>query len=210
MERTKIGFVVGLRAEAALLRGFLVGVGGGTPEGAAAAAGRLVDEGANGLVSFGLSGGLRPLVAAGAVLVPDVVVEDSGRYVCDSGLVEWLGGRTCGLIAAMRGVVVTAADKAALYERTQAEAVDLESGAVGRVAAERGVGFAVLRAVCDTAEKNLPEAALVALDAAGGIGIFRVLGSVIRKPSQLPGLVGLARDAGLARRALAERVRGLK
>jgi adenosylhomocysteine nucleosidase len=209
MDSAKIGFVVGLRAEAALLRGFTVGVGGGTPEGAAAAAGRLVDEGVTGLVSFGLCGGLRPGLSAGAVVVPDAVVEGSRRYVCDPALVGWLGGRNCGLMAAEPGVVVTVGDKAALFERTQAEAVDLESGAVGRVALERGVGFAALRAVCDTAARNLPAAALVALDAGGGIGILRVLGSVIRGPGQVPGLLGLARDAAVARRALAERVGGL-
>jgi hypothetical protein len=35
-----------------------------------------------------------------------------------------------------------------------------------------------------------------------------VLGSVIRGPGQVPGLLGLARDAAVARRALAERVGG--
>jgi adenosylhomocysteine nucleosidase len=81
---------------------------------------------------------------------------------------------------------------------------------MARLAELRGVKFAVLRAVCDTAARDLPEAALVALNAKGGIGMARVAASVIRQPSQILGLVGLARDAGRARRALAGRVRGLR
>jgi adenosylhomocysteine nucleosidase len=85
--------------------------------------------------------------------------------------------------------------------------VDLESGAVARVALAHGLPFAVLRAVADPAERNLPPAALLALDGAGRIGILRVLGSVFGNPGQILGLLALARDAAAARRALVGRVR---
>jgi len=212
MERGKIGFVVGLRAEAALLRGrgFMVGVGGGTPEGARAAAAGLIDQGAAALISFGLAGGLNWALAAGHVLVPEMVVWGHSSFKCDQDLMGWLGGATSDKILAWHEIVATAEQKAALFRATGGQAVDLESGEVARLAELRGVKFAVLRAVCDTADRDLPEAALVALNARGGIGMVRVAGSVLRKPSQIPGLLGLARDAGVARRALVERVRGLR
>jgi adenosylhomocysteine nucleosidase len=106
-------------------------------------------------------------------------------------------------------VVVTAVEKATLFAATDADAVDLESGAVARVALAHGVPFAVLRAVADPAARNLPPAALIALDGGGRIGFLRVLGSVIGNPGQVPGLLALARDAAAARRALAGRVRTL-
>jgi adenosylhomocysteine nucleosidase len=211
MDRTRIGFVVGLTAEARLLRGcgFAIGVGGGAPAGAAVAAGRLVDDGAQALISFGLAGGLDPALPAGAVLVPDLIVEAGTSFVCDPGLVAWLG-RTGGALLAGESVAVTAADKAALFAQTGAAAIDLESGAVARVAAARGVNFAVLRAICDPAGRNLPPAALVALNQVGKIGFLRVLASVIREPSQIAGLLALARDAAAARAALAGRLQRLK
>jgi len=211
MERAKIGFVVGLRAEAALLRGqgFMVGVGGGTPQGARRAAAELVDSGAEALISFGLAGGLNGALAAGHVLVPEEVIWSDRRFRCDQDLLVWLGGKSADSILAAHDVAVSAVDKAALFRKTGAQAVDLESGEMARLADLRGVKFAVLRAVCDTADRDLPEAALVALSVTGSIGFARVAASVARKPSQVPGLVGLARDAGRARRALAERVRGL-
>ncbi len=207
----KIGFVVGLTAEAALLRGtrFLVEVGGGTPAGAEAAALRLVELGAERLVSFGLAGGLDAALSPGAVVVPRAVLEEGRVYDCDAGLLEWLGGANAGLMLGGLDVVANAADKGRLFAESGAAAVDLESGSVARVAAARGVRFAVLRAVADPASRDLPAAALIALNSGGKIGVLRVLGSVLREPAQVPGLLGLARDAGAARRALVGRVRGL-
>ena len=69
-----------------------------------------------------------------------------------------------------------------------------------------GLPFAVLRVICDPAERDLPPAALAALDASGAIGLARVVRSVIGRPGQLPALLRLAADAAAARRALARRV----
>jgi adenosylhomocysteine nucleosidase len=52
----------------------------------------------------------------------------------------------------------------------------------------------------------LPPAALAALDAAGTIGISRVLASILRDPGQLPNLVRLTRYAAMARAALRRHV----
>lgn len=212
MSGARIGFVVGLTAEARLLRGsgFLVGVGGGTPAGAADAALRLIGQGAAALVSFGLAGGLNLALLPGAVLVPKCVVEGDALLVCDPGLVAWLGGASLETMLAGAAIAATAAEKAALFAANGADAIDMESGAVARVAADRGLPFAVLRAVADPAGRDLPPAALLALDGGGRIGFLRVLGSVFGNPGQLPGLLALARDAAAARRALVGRLSSLR
>jgi adenosylhomocysteine nucleosidase len=211
MDRSRIGFVTGLTAEMALLKGtpYRAAAGGGTPEGAADAATRLIAEGAEALISFGLAGGLNPALAPGATLVPERVVEGGGSYVCDSALLVWLGGATCAALLAGVAIAVTAAEKAMLFTQTGADAIDLESGAVARIAAGAGIPFAVLRVVCDPAGRDLPPAALVALNAKGRIGGVRVLASVLRRPGQVAGLVRLAGDAAAARRALHARLRDL-
>ncbi len=211
VERARIGFVVGLTAEAALLSGsgFAIGVGGGWPAGAAAAAAKLIDDGAVALVSFGLAGGLQPGLAPGAVLVPRAVLTAEQRLNCDSALLEFLGGAETDTIYAGATIAAAVAEKAGLWALTGAAAVDLESGAVAQVAVARGVPFAVLRAVADPAGRDLPPAALLALDAAGRIKLGAVLASVARRPGQIAGLIGLAADAGRARRALQRRLRAL-
>jgi adenosylhomocysteine nucleosidase len=171
---------------------------------------RLITEGASALVSFGLAGGLRPGLAPGAVLVPGRVVEGDHAYECDPALVTMLGGATIGAMLAGKEIAVTAAAKAALFAASGADAIDLESGAVARVALANGLPFAVLRAVADPAERDLPPAALLALDGGGRISLLRVLGSVFGNPGQVSGLLALARDAAAARRALVGRLRTLR
>jgi adenosylhomocysteine nucleosidase len=212
MTRPAIGFVTGLTAEAKLLEktGFLVAAGGGWPEGAHRAAERLIGQGAEALVSFGLAGGLAPDAAPGALLVPDAVVEGVERYVCDPALIAFLGGSTGDTILAGTDIAATVAEKAALYGATRIGAVDLESGAVARVARAHGLPFAVLRAVADPATRTLPSAALVPLKPSGAIDLPRILRSVLANPAQIPALIGLAGDAGRARAALVARVKALK
>ena len=211
MERDKIGIITGLTAEAHWLReaGFMVQAGGGTPYGAQCAAEALVKAGAQGLVSFGLAGGLKPGLKPGSILVPPAVIEGNRTYICDFRLMEFLGGSTGVSILAGQKIAATAHEKALLYRRSHPAAIDLESGAVARVAAEKVLPFAVLRAVTDPAELDLPPAAMVALKDDGGVDLGKVLLAVLKQPRQIPGLIALGKDAKAARAALIARVKML-
>jgi adenosylhomocysteine nucleosidase len=206
----RVGVVVGLAAEARIARRlrWRVAIGGGTAPGAEAAARRLIDDGCDALVSFGLAGGLDPALRPGALVVPAaVILPDGKRCPTDPGLARLLGGASAQVVAGAGAIVANREDKRHLHGRTAAAATDLESGAVARVAAEYGVPFAVLRAICDPAERDLPPAAAGALDAHGAIAIGRLIGSIVARPAQLPALLALAADAAAARRALIARVR---
>ena len=184
-------------------------MGGGRAEGAAAAAQRLVERGVSGLVSFGLAGGLDPALVPGTVLAPAIVLLDAERWDADGALLLRLGGATPGALHGGGEVVASAAAKAALFARTGAVAVDLESAAVARAARRHGLPFAALRAVCDGAARDLPRAALVALDGAGRIGGLRVAWAAASRPWELADLIRLGGDAARARHALVTRVRGI-
>jgi adenosylhomocysteine nucleosidase len=200
--------VVGLRAEALLARrlGVPVVVGGGTAAGAEAAARRAVAAGATALVSFGLAGGLDPDLRPGTLVVPAAVLCGDQSFAADPALMQWLGGATTHRLLADDMPATDAETKRRLWRATGAATLDLESGAVVRVATAHGLPFAALRVICDPAERDLPPAALAALDASGAIGLARVVRSVIGRPGQLPALLRLAADAAAARRALARRV----
>ncbi len=205
----RLGIVVGLAAEARFARplGGTVAAGGGIAEGARAAAERLLADGAEALVSFGLAGGLDPALRPGAILVPEAVLAAGRVWPVDPALARRLGppdGRT---ILGGDRIVVTAAEKRRLHHATGAAAVDLESGAVAEAAHCAGRPFAVLRAICDPADRDLPPAALTALGAGGAIAVSRLLGSLLSRPGQLAGLLALARDAAAARRAMAVHLR---
>ncbi len=167
-------------------------------------------DGATALISVGLAGGLDPALSAGAVVVPEYVVEDGTRYRTDPALSAWLAGRPpAGGVCARPVAVATASDKAVIWAETGCTAVDLESGAVARAATRAGLPFAVLRVVCDPAGRNLPPAALAALDASGTIAPARIAASLAARPGQIGGLLRLATDAARARRALRRRLDAL-
>ncbi|MDE2318904.1 MAG: hypothetical protein KGK02_04305 [Rhodospirillales bacterium] len=211
MNRAKIGIVTGLKAEAQWLNkaGFMVRIGGGTPHGALDAAEALAQDGAEALISFGLAGGLRPGLKPGSILVPSVVIYGTRAYPCDYRLIEFLGGVTVGAILAGHKIAASTQAKALLYQRNHPAAIDLESGSVARIAKERKLPFAVLRAVADPAERALPPAALVALKEDGGLDIIRLMRSIARQPWQIPRLIAVGAEARAARQALLGRLEQL-
>jgi adenosylhomocysteine nucleosidase len=202
-----LGIITGLTAEAAIAAPLGRALaGGGTPEGAASIAARLADEGATALLSFGLAGGLWSGLAPGAALVPAGIRAGDELFATDTALNQWLGGTTGETLLAVHAIVATSAAKHAMRQRTGAAAVDMESGAVAVVARARRLPFAVLRVICDPAETDLPPAALVALNDRGAVGAMRVLGSLLRRPWQVPALIRLARYSFAARAVLVRQV----
>jgi len=180
----------------------LVGVGGGLPAGARTAAERLAEEGATALISFGLAGGLDPALMPGALLVPASVLFGGRRYHADPRTMNALSGIRVMSLLAGEAIVATAAEKGRLWQETGAAAVDLESGAVAEVAEERGIPFAMLRAVCDSGRRDLPRAAVDALDTRGRIAPMKMAGILARHPQEIIALIALGRDAARARKAL--------
>ena len=208
-----IGIVVGLVAEGRIARtlpgNIEVAIGGGTSDGARRAAERLLERGATALVSFGLAAGLMPGLAAGTILVPGRVIAERSEFRTDPALCAALGGQTPHDMLHSERVVPGVEQKRLLFEAHGCAALDMESGAVARAALADAKPFAVLRAICDPAERALPPAALIALEPGGGIAVGRVGGSLLRRPSQFGALWLLARDARAARAALLLRVRAI-
>jgi adenosylhomocysteine nucleosidase len=209
---TTPGFLVGFAAEAriAFPLGWPLAIGGGSAAGATLAVRQLIAAGATGVVSFGLAGGLDPALPAGTLIVADEVMSDGQLWPTDASLSARLGGATGHRCLGLDHVVVSAAEKHRLAGETHASVVDMESGAVAAAASASGVPFAVLRAICDPAARTLPPAALVGLDSAGRIAPARLARSILTHPQQIAALLGLARDAALARRSLKSRITAMQ
>lgn len=158
------------------------------------------------MISFGLAGGLHPALRAGSLVIPDVILSHDGHWPTHPPLAARLG-QVGGALFSGGSVVVTAAEKAALFARTGAAAVDLESAAVAEAAGRHALPFAVLRAICDPAHRSLPRAALVALDPQGKISTGAVAREAMKRPAEFAALIALGVDAARARRALTRRVK---
>ncbi len=194
--------MVGLEAEARIAAPLgIVEIGGGTAAGAEEAVLRLLRHGVDALLSFGLAGGLSPALCPGHLVVADAVLVDGVLLPTDAALATRFSRRRGVLLGAQAAIGSVPARHAA-HVATGAAAVDLESGAVAAAAHVANLPFAVVRAICDAWDRDLPSAATAALDSNGRIAVARVARDLLRHPRDVFALIGLAHDAALARRAL--------
>jgi len=88
--------------------------------------------------------------------------------------------------------ISTAASKLTAHRLTGALAADMESRAVYEVAAEAGLPFFCLRAVCDTADQTVPDTFLEMMDEQGNPRIGYLLAHFVRYPWLLRDIVRIA------------------
>ena len=171
-------------------------------------AAELRDQGAAALLSFGIAGGLDAGLRPGDLLLASAVVAPHEQTLgCDAawrravlGAAIAAGGPslTVAKLAASRTPVTSLAAKRDLRLRSEAAAVDMESLAVARVAAEAGLPFLILRAIADGADTALPGAVADAVDAQGRSRPWPVLLGLLRRPSETLPLLRLARQSEAA------------
>lgn len=148
------------------------------------------------IVSAGIAGALDPALRPG-----DVVIDGDATLVERLGVV--LPDARAGGIVGGDAPAASIAAKAMLAAASGAIAVDMESHIARRVADRRGLPFAAIRAIADTAAEALPPAALVGMAPDGGMALGAVLWSLLRQPRQLPALIATGRHADAGFRALA-------
>jgi len=209
-----LGILTGLRSEARCVSRYLapeaatIRLSGARAPGALKGADALLAAGATHLLSFGLAGGLDPALPAGTLLLPYQVLSERGEsWAVDAAWHAHLADRLDYAALPILGVDIPIASieaKAELRRRHQAAAIDMESHVLARAAAQAGLPFAAIRVICDGADAVLPPAALIGVTAAGGVDLGAILGSVLRRPGQIPALLKLGRAAAFAERILAE------
>ncbi len=133
------------------------------------AARQVIASGVQLVVAAGFAAGLDPDVHVGDVVVASRVlaIEDGSQPIdCDARLIRSVppSGKfgfiiRHGDLVTGDSVVCEAFEKARVFRRTGAAALDMESHAIGQECARAGVPFAAIRSVTDTADESLPETA---------------------------------------------------
>jgi adenosylhomocysteine nucleosidase len=209
-----IGILTGLRSEARCVppaaRRLIVSTGG-DPERARHAARAFVEQGASGLLSFGIAAGLGPEARPGDLLLPETVVLSGGaELAADPAWRARLKAKLLrsgpivhpGALAGVDRLLLLAKEKRRLREATGAVAADMESHAIAEAARQAGRPFVVLRAVADPAGQALPQAAGQALGLDGRVRPLAVARGLLRRPHDLPALLALWRQSARAHAAL--------
>ncbi|MFT5448411.1 MAG: adenosylhomocysteine nucleosidase [Gammaproteobacteria bacterium] len=189
-------------------------ISGMGPVRARLAAQRQVAAGAGALFSVGFAGALRAPVRLGDIVLPREVIDATGnRFTVDTFVHERLNRALSsrfdlryGALCSVARVVCEPANKHELAEELDADAVDMESAAIGCVARNAGLPFAVLRVVCDGPSQRVPVCATHAVDARGRVIGARLATGLALRPWELFGLislgVGTTRAAQTLRRAM--------
>ena len=201
-----IGVVCGLKSEAAVVRAagsekVRIAVSGASAERAEAMAQVFCREGAAAILSVGMSGGLAPSMKPGDLIIGEYVRTKAGEeFAASSALLqdfELEAGATPIERAVLFGadeIVASTREKARLFERYGATAVDMESHGAARAARSANMPFAAIRAIADPADRVLPPAALNAVASDGSTKTLSVLWACAKTPGQFPALLQLGSD----------------
>ena len=166
------------------------------------------------LISFGLCGGLDPILKVGDLIIATSVVDENTVWKTDVALSARLAAALPharhGSVVGSEVILGSPSAKAALHERSGAGIVDMESHHIGAAAAKAGIPFAVVRAISDAAGDTLPQAAQAGFRPDGTTDVRAVVGALLARPWDLPPLLRTATHAGAAFRTLARAAPGLK
>lgn len=217
-----LAVICGLKSEAGAVRSAAGGgrvriaVSGADAARAEALAKALCSEGAAAVLSVGISGGLAPDLVPGDLIVGDCVKTKAGEeFAATPSLLTAIQLEAPGLpmrretLFGSDEIVASPREKAALFERYAAGAVDMESHGAARAARAAGVPFAAIRAVADPASRALPGAALGAVAPDGSTRAFSVLLKCAKAPGEFPALMQLGADSDAALKTLRGGLGGL-
>lgn len=149
-------------------------------------------EGAAGIVSYGLAGGLADGFAVGDWVV-GTRLRGTIEHECHPGWRDAISAclpnsRIGGFFADGR-MIDTVAEKRALGAEHAALAVDMESHVAARVARAHGLPFAIVRIISDGVDHLLPHAITVSMRPDGGFDRMRMRTSLAAAPGQMRDVV---------------------
>ncbi|HEY7521449.1 MAG TPA: hypothetical protein VIE36_24425 [Methylomirabilota bacterium] len=152
------------------------------------------------VISAGACGALAPGLAAGDLVIPEVIVDAAGRRWPAAALRRLTAA---GTLLTVGEVVETSAQKSRLWLETGARAIDMESAAVMAWAAERGVPAAVIRGVSDDAARGVPAALAASVGDDGRVRPLRAVTAALARATAFTDLMELRAGTEAALKSVA-------
>lgn len=190
-----------------------VAYAGAGPQNAQTAAALLIANGATRLISWGCAAALSSTLKPGDLILPDQLIDSNGdkgaKYYVSSdwhshakNILSSLVIVHSGCLAESEKIVSSSNDKKKLQSKTDAIALDMESIAIAKVAAQNHLPFLAIRAIADPVDMDLPKAINHALNDQGNIVFSRLLWHLACHPAELPELIKLGLYFNAAKRTL--------
>ncbi|MGB2632869.1 MAG: hypothetical protein WAM58_02925 [Candidatus Acidiferrum sp.] len=157
--------------------------------------------GADAVLSSGLAGSLNPKYGVLSIVAPRRVgdLRDATGTNVSKALLELAGNKGANLIDALitaNRIIDTAEEKARLSQF--ADAVDMESMHIVRQFEYKQIPVAVIRAISDGSEEEMPIDFEQCLTADGSIKVMPLLKGLVREPGKIPALIRFGRQSRVA------------
>ena len=107
-----------------------------------------------------------------------------------------------GRLAESVNIVSSSKDKKKLHLKTGADALDMETIAVAKVAKQCNLPFLAIRVIADPVNMNLPQAINYSLNNLGDIVLRKLFFFLLLHPGELPGLIRLGVHFNAAKKTL--------
>ena len=205
----KIGIIVAMASEAKALENkigqffgeipFTVRVTNPGLKYAEKAAEQLLSEGHGFFISWGVSGGLNPSLEPGSLLISQQVstisdqtlefTGDLGERISD-GLKSL--NPILGQITSTEKPVISPVEKSKLRNISNADAVDMESIAIAKIAKTNNCGFLSIRSIVDSAHFEIPSSALAGIDSQHNRIMLQVIKQLACRPTELKNMIKLS------------------
>ena len=151
------------------------------------------------IVSVGICGGLRDGSNVGDLVVPcEVVTADGQLWKC-----EPIALSAAGRLLSVNRIVSSVEEKRRLHIEHAADIVDMEAASIAAICAERGIPFAAIKAISDTASESLPTE-LEQIAPNGQVRIGKLLFAMGKRPRLIADLLRLQRTTSIAIARLGE------
>ena len=169
---------------------------------ATSAAKELVKKNIDGLISWGMAGGIDQSLKTGDIVLADTIQNDKEIFYTSN---EWRNSISSHLqttpYKVLNGKIVTtnkildsSIKKRELSNQTKALAVDMESAAIAKISLEKKIKYVSARVIIDDAYSNIPSIFLENIDNFGKIKIKSFLKSSLQNPFQLFQLISLIKS----------------
>jgi adenosylhomocysteine nucleosidase len=163
------------------------------------------------LLSAGFAGALDPALGRNAIVMPNEVVDlDGHHYAIDVSVPPPEAGTdrgrqiATGRLLTVDRIIPTAAEKADLRGRYQADLVDMETSAVATLCSERAIRFLSIRVISDEAGIDLPAEIVTLLTSSGSYRVGAALRALWHRPSRIKDFWALHEHAQEAADRLAQ------
>jgi len=176
----------------------LIAISGAGPKNAAKASQLLIDQGAERLISWGCAAALKAELKPGDLVIPETLHSENQEEFSIAS--PWLShtlkllSPLCPLTDSLlesSSIVGESSAKKKLHQQSTAIALDMESIAIAKTAAQYNYPALIIRCIADPVNMDLPKAINYALNQHGDVELSKLLWFVLTHPAELPGLIKL-------------------